>query len=190
MKTNSLCPAAGGIAGGLELAVKFDGRDLLRKSAPWRGVKKEALTSHEPAVDLQLHQREKEGIRILDLRGHLIIGDSEATLRGAIAALAETGAVNVILNLAGVTEIDDDGLGALVFCYARIGRSGGALKLLNLSPVHLSPMVLTKLEAEFEVFTDEQDAVDSFSPDLAARHYDILEWIQEQEKRPAPDLPK
>jgi hypothetical protein len=45
-------------------------------------------------------------------------------------------------------------------------------------------------ETEFEVFTDEQDAVDSFFPDRAARHYDILEWIQEQEKRPAPDLQK
>jgi anti-sigma B factor antagonist len=190
MRTNSLRPASGGIAGGLERAMKFDGRDLLRKSAPWCGVKKEALTSHEPAMDLQLHQRQKEGIWILDLRGHLIIGDSEAILRGAIVGLAGARAVNVILNLAGVTEIDDDGLGALVFCYARIGMSGGALKLLNLSPLHLSLMVLTKLEAEFEVFTDEQDAVDSFFPDRAPRHYDILEWIQEQEKRPAPDLPK
>jgi hypothetical protein len=44
--------------------MKFDARDLLRKSAPWRGVKKEALTSHEPAMDLQLHHGEKEGIRI------------------------------------------------------------------------------------------------------------------------------
>jgi anti-sigma B factor antagonist len=182
MKTNSLRPASG--------VMKFAGRDLLRKSAPWRGVKKEALTSHEPAMDLQLHQRRKEGIWILDLRGHLIMGDSEAILRGAIVGLAGARAVNVILNLAGVTEIDDDGLGALVFGYARIGRSGGALKLLNLSPLHLSLMVLTKLEAEFEVFTDEQDAVDSFFPDRAPRHYDILEWIQEQEKRPAPDLPK
>jgi anti-anti-sigma factor len=141
-------------------------------------------------MDLQLHQREKEGIRILDLRGHLIIGESEAILRGAIAGLAGTRAVNVILNLAGVMEIDDDGLGALAFCCARIGRSGGALKLLNLRRLHLSLMVLTKLEAEFEVFTNEQDAVDSFSPDQAARHYDILEWVKKQEMRPATDLSK
>jgi anti-sigma B factor antagonist len=139
-------------------------------------------------MDLQLHQREKEGIWILDLRGHLMIGDSEAILRTAIVALAEAGAVNIILNLAGVTEIDDDRLGALVFCYARIVRSGGALKLLNLSPLHLSSMVLTKLDTVFEVFTDEQDAVNSFFPDRAVRHYDILEWVQDQEGRPAPNL--
>ncbi len=119
----------------------------------------------------------------------MIIGDSEKSLRTAIVALAETRAVNVVLNFAGVTEIDDDGLGALVFCYARIVRSGGALKLLNLPP-HVSLMVLTKLDTLFEVFTDEQDAVNSLFPDRAVRHYDILEWLQEQEKRPARDLPK
>ena len=140
-------------------------------------------------VDFQLDQREREGIWILDLRGHLIIGDSEAILRTAIIALAEARAVNVILNFAGVTEIDDDGLGALIFCHARIVRSGGVLKLLSL-PLHVSLMVLTKLDTEFEVFIEEQDAVNSFFPDRAVRHYDILEWVQEQGKRQAPDLPE
>jgi anti-sigma B factor antagonist len=141
-------------------------------------------------MDLQFDQREKEGIRILDLRGHLIIGDSEATLRTAMVALAEAGAVNGLLNFAGVSEIDDDGLGALVFSHARIVRSGGALKLLNLIPLHLSLMVLTKLDTVFEVFTDEQEAVNSFFPDREVRHYDVLDFVQEQEKGSAPDLPK
>ena len=92
--------------------------------------------------------------------------------------------MNVILNFAGMTEIDDDGLGALIFCHARIVRSGGVLKLLSL-PLHLSLMVPTKLDTVFEVFTEEQDA-----PDRAVRHYDILEWVQEQGKRQAPDLPE
>lgn len=131
-------------------------------------------------MNLQLQQRKKEGIRIFDLRGHLVIGDSEAMLRAAILALAEEGAVKAILNLAGVTELDDDGLGALVFCDAQITRSGGALKLLNLSPIHLGLMVLAKLETVFEVFMDEQDAVNSFFPGRAVRRYDILDWVEEQ----------
>jgi anti-sigma B factor antagonist len=146
-------------------------------------------TPREPAGDLQLNQRRNEGIRILDLRGHLTIGGSEAILRAAIAALADAGNVNIILNLAGVTEIDDDGLGVLVFCYACIVRSGGALKLLNL-PFHLSLMVLTKLDTVFEVFSDEQDAVNSFFPDRAVLHYDILEWVQEQDQHPMHNLTK
>ena len=119
-----------------------------------------------------------------------ISGDSEAILRTAIVALVVARAANIILNLAGVTEIDDDGLGALVFCYALIVKSGGALKLLDVRPVHLSLTVRTKLDTVFEVFTDEQDAVNSFFPDRAVHHYDILEWVLALEKRPAADLPK
>jgi hypothetical protein len=43
----------------------------------------------EPAMDLQLSQREKEGICVLDLDGSLTIGDSEMILRTAIVRLAE-----------------------------------------------------------------------------------------------------
>ena len=135
-------------------------------------------------MNLLLRRREREGIWILDLRGPVIIGDSEARLRAAIVVLAEASEVNIILNFAGVTEIDADGLGALVLSRARVLRSGGALKLLNLPP-RLSLMVLTKLDMVFEVFTDERDAVNSFFPDREVRRYDMLEWIQKQERRPA-----
>jgi anti-sigma B factor antagonist len=141
-------------------------------------------------MDLQLHQREKEGIRIVNLHGDLIEGSSEASLRAAIVGLTDARVVNVILHFVGVTEIDADGLGSLVFCNARIVRSGGALKLLNLSPSHLSLMVLTKVDTVFEVFTDEQDAVNSFFPDRAVRHYDILEFVEELSERPASDPAK
>jgi len=136
----------------------------------------------ESAMDRHLSQREKEGIRILDLRGQLKAGDSESTLRSAISALARDNVVHIILNLAAVTKIDSDGLEALVLCHTQIRKSGGALKLARLNIEHLSLNVLTKLNTVFEVFVDEQDAVNSFFPGRATRHYDILEWVQEEEK--------
>lgn len=148
------------------------------------------LRSQIKAMDLQLHQREREGIQILDLHGHLIEGTSEARLRSVIIELAEARTVNVILNLAGVTEIDTDGLGALVFCSARLVRASGALKLLNVSARHLDLMVLTKLDTISEVFTDEQDAVNSFFPDRAALRYDILEFVEDPDKGSSTDLAK
>jgi anti-sigma B factor antagonist len=67
--------------------------------------------------------------------------------------------------------------------------SGGALKLLNLNRDRFSLSLLTKLDTVFDVFTDEQDAIDSFFPDRAARHFDILEWVRGQEKRAEHDPP-
>ena len=136
----------------------------------------------ESAMDRRLTHREKDGIRILDLRGQLKAGDSESTLRSAINALARDKAVNIVLNLAEVTKIDSDGLEALGLCQAEIRKHGGALKLAGLKIEHLSPNVLTKLNTLFEVFVDEQDAVNSFFPGRATRHYDILEWVQEEER--------
>jgi anti-sigma B factor antagonist len=139
-------------------------------------------------MDLRLDQREKEGIQILHLRGQLKAGESEATLRTTINALAKANVVNVILNLADVTRIDADGLEALVFCYTQIRKCGGALKLVRLNNEHLSLNVLTKLNTVFEVFGDEQDAINSFFPGRAVRHYDILEWVRGQEKHAGPDF--
>ena len=133
-------------------------------------------------MELRLNHREKEGIQILDLRGDLKAGDSEATFRTAINALVKASDLNVILNLAEVTRIDGGGLEALVFCDTQIRKYGGALKLARLNIEHLSLNVLTKLNTVFEVFVDEQAAVNSFFPGRAVRQYDVLEWVRGQEK--------
>ena len=133
-------------------------------------------------MDRHISQREREGIRILDLRGQLKAGDSESNLRSMIDALARDNVVNIALNLAEVTKIDSDGLEALVLCYTEVRKCGGALKLVRLNIEHLDLNVLTKLNTVFEVFVDEQDAVNSFFPSRAIRRYDVLEWVREQEK--------
>lgn len=132
--------------------------------------------------ELAIQPREKDGIRILDLRGRLTIGDSEESLRAAVVALEQMGVLKIVLNFSGVTELDPDGLGALVFCAAHLLTRGGSLKLVNLSPSHLNLMIQAKLEVVFEIYMDEQDAVDSFFPDRQIKRYDILSFIQEQEK--------
>jgi anti-sigma B factor antagonist len=136
----------------------------------------------ESAKDRGLTHREKEGIRILDLRGQLKAGDTKSTLRSAMNALARDNVVNIVLNLAELKKIDSDGLEALVLCHTQLRKRGGALKVARLNIEHLSLNVLTKLHTVFEVFMDEQDAVNSFFPGRATRHYDILQWVQEQEQ--------
>jgi len=136
-------------------------------------------------MDLRIEEREKEGIRILDLQGNLLIGDSESLLRNTLFGGAEQGRVNAILNFAGVREIDDDGLGTLLVCHARFRRAGGGLKLLTLSRVHMELFIFMKLEGVFEVYQNEEDAIDSFFPDRAVHSFDILKFVEEHSKRPS-----
>ena len=70
----------------------------------------------------------------------------------------------------------------MVMSFTTIQKLGGALKLLNLSKRHIELLVLTKLSTIFEVFDDEQDAINSFFPDREVHRFDILHFVKGQEK--------
>ena len=125
--------------------------------------------------------REKEGVTILDLRGRLTVGGDSTALRERITALVASGVKNVILNLEKVDYIDSTGLGTMVICFTTFRKAGGALKLVNLDKRAIELLVLTKLATVFEIFTDEQDAVNSFFPNREIRRFDILSFVQSQQ---------
>jgi anti-sigma B factor antagonist len=130
---------------------------------------------------LNIHRREKEGITILDLKGRLVVGPASTEIREAVAQCLAGGANRVILNLKEVDYIDSTGLGSLVIGFTSLQRSGGALKLVNLNKRNLELLVLTKLSTVFELFNEEQDAVNSFFPDREIKRFDILNFIQGQQ---------
>lgn len=133
-------------------------------------------------MDLSLTERSKEGIAILDAKGQIVAGDGADRLRERLKALAEAGTPNAILNLAGVDYIDSSGLGALVMSFSALRKKEGTLKLLNLTRRNVELLVLTKLETVFEVFDDEQNAVNSFFPNREIKRFDILAFLQQRNK--------
>lgn len=138
-------------------------------------------------MDLTLSERVKEGIVILDAKGQIIAGDGANALRERLKGLAESGSPNAILNLAQVDYIDSSGLGALVMSYSALRKKDGKLKLLNLTRRNVELLVLTKLETVFEVFDDEQNAVNSFFPNREIKRFDILSFLQQRQKSAAED---
>lgn len=132
------------------------------------------------AAHLEIGKREKEGIVILDLKGRLVVGDGATALRDTITRVREAGQKNIILNLQQVEYIDSSGLGALVICFTSLQKAGGALKLLNLNRRNIELLLLTKLSTVFELYDNEQDAVNSFFPEREIRRFDILAFVQQQ----------
>ncbi len=131
---------------------------------------------------LEIRRREKEGVVILDLIGPLTVGEPASRLREVLHDLLAQGRKNVLLNLREVDYIDSTGLGAMVVCYTTLRKAGGALKLLNLNRRNIELLVLTKLSTVFEIFSDEQDAVNSFFPDRAIQRFDILAFLERQQE--------
>jgi anti-sigma B factor antagonist len=136
-------------------------------------------------MHLEIQKREKEGITILELKGNIILGPEDLSLRERLLSLLANGIRNVILNLKEVTHIDTAGVGTLVFCTEKFRAAGGRLVLVNLSPAQASVANILKLDSELDIYPDELDAVNSFFPDRVVPHYDILQLAEEIRARRA-----
>lgn len=135
-------------------------------------------------MPLQIHEREVENILTLDLHGRIVAGPEALELRNTMSALRDRGTVNAILNLKQVHYLDSTGLGALVVGHSIFRKAGGAMKLLHVSKRIAELMIITKLSTVFEIYDDEQAAINSFFADREVHHFDILEFVQSQEQEP------
>jgi anti-sigma B factor antagonist len=133
------------------------------------------------ALDIQ--KREREGIAILELKGRITVGPEASALREMVTGLNDAGSRNVVLDLAGVDYIDSTGLGALVICATALRKDGGNVKLVNLNRRNIELLVMTKLATVFEIFTDEQDAVNSYYPDRTVKAFDVLDFVRRMKQQ-------
>lgn len=113
-------------------------------------------------MQLEIRERNVGEIVILEMFGKITIGEGSVQLRDAVSHLLDAGRNKIILNLGGVTYMDSSGIGELVSRYTTTKNAGGRLKLLNLPKKIKDLLMITKLLTVFEIFEDEQTAIDSY----------------------------
>jgi anti-sigma B factor antagonist len=133
-------------------------------------------------MSLEVHEREREGVVLFDLKGRITLGAEATVLREMVQRLETQAKNNLVLNMQQVDYIDSSGLGALVMCASGIKKRGGAAKLLNLNRRNIELLVMTKLATIFEIFKDEQDAINSFFPDRELKKFDILQFVRQMKE--------
>jgi anti-sigma B factor antagonist len=112
--------------------------------------------------EMRIVERQVGRVVILDFHGRIVIGQGENVLRAAVTRLADSGNVNVLLNLADVPFIDSSVVGELVRSLTTMSRKGGTVKLLNL-PRRIRDLLSTaRLLTVFEEYESEDEAVRSF----------------------------
>jgi anti-sigma B factor antagonist len=112
--------------------------------------------------EMRIVERQVGRVVILDVHGRILIGQGENVLREAVNRLADSGNVNVLLNLADVPFIDSSVVGELVRSLTTMSRKGGNVKLLNLPPRIRSLLSMAQLLTVFQAFDSEDEAVRSF----------------------------
>jgi anti-sigma B factor antagonist len=109
------------------------------------------------------NQRQVGSITIVDLRGDIGLGTASLLLRRTIHDLIESGRTKIVLNFSKVDSMDSAGVGELAGAYLPVKSNGGELKFLNPTKKVHRVLQVTQLDKVFEVYTDEETAIRSFS---------------------------
>jgi anti-sigma B factor antagonist len=80
-------------------------------------------------------------------------------LLGEVAA----GNHHIVIDLKGVEFVDSSFLGLLVHVLKRVVKSGGDVRLCNLTPSIQSILSMIRLDAVFQVFDSREGAIKSFA---------------------------
>lgn len=127
---------------------------------------------------LQITHREHRQIDIFHLKGPLTFGDQDLAFQSAIEHAIANGKTRLVIDLSEVSWMDSTGRATLVATDERLRAIGGGLALVHLKSVRMDPMEVGKLERFFEPFELEQEAVNSFFPDLRVQRLDLLETLK------------
>jgi anti-sigma B factor antagonist len=113
---------------------------------------------------MQLSERRIGDVVIVDVSGKITLSEGgDQALKDKMGSLVQQGHTKLLLNLGDVSYVDSAGLGEIVQAYATVTKSGGALKLLNVTRRIKDLLSITKLLTVFETFDSEAEAVTSFS---------------------------
>jgi anti-sigma B factor antagonist len=113
-------------------------------------------------MDLRISARKCENVTILDVRGRIVIGDSNDLFAAELSKMAERAPCDVLVNLAEVTQVDSSGISTLVKLFVTLRRHGGNLKILNPAGTVRHVLEITGLIHCFPTYTDEETAIASF----------------------------
>ena len=111
---------------------------------------------------MNIHQREHEGVVILDIDGKTIGGADSELFQEKIQGLLDDQKKCVLVNLQQVNWINSTGIGILISGFSLMDKQGGKLKLVHVSERIHNVLKITRLNTIFEYYETEDEAVRSF----------------------------
>ena len=113
-------------------------------------------------MGLQISSRKSGDITVVDLQGRATLGSGNDALSAELRRLAESEATKVLVNLAGVSQMDSSGISTIVRSFVTLERRGGSLTLLKPTGHVREVLELTRLIQSIPTFDDESAALASF----------------------------
>lgn len=111
---------------------------------------------------MKVDVRHFDDVIVVDLNGRLVSGDGADILGEIVTALLEEHWKKILLNFEKVTSIDSTGAGELVASLKAAKAAHATLKLLKPRERVAKSLQIGQLLPLFEIFADEQQAVESY----------------------------
>jgi anti-sigma B factor antagonist len=111
---------------------------------------------------LEIETRTVGDVKVVKLVGRITLGLAVDRLRDTLEDLIGSESNRIVLDLGDVSMIDSSGIGLVVKMHINAKQQGGAMKLLNPSKFATQTFRMIGLLNLFEVFTDQDLAVESF----------------------------
>lgn len=110
---------------------------------------------------MKLEVLKENEVTILQIRGSLDVSH-QSNLKDQLYQVVDNGGNDIVFDFQAVNFIDSSCLGVLVALTKKLRGKNGDIKLTNLSEDVKSIFQITRLDKIFEVFENNQEAVNSF----------------------------
>ena len=118
--------------------------------------------AQEAAMGLEVNVRKVGEVTVLDLHGRATIGVGNDVLNAKLRQTVEGGARKLLINLAGLMQIDSSGISTIVRTFVTLGRRGGTLKLLSPQGRVREVLEVTHLLGAIPTYDSEASALQSY----------------------------
>lgn len=109
----------------------------------------------------KIEHRENNAINVLDLKGYLD-AHTAPELEKTFQSLIDTNKFRIIVNCRDLTYISSAGLGVFMAYIEDVRKNKGDIKLTNMSPKVYNVFDLLGFPILYEIYKDEQEAVNKF----------------------------
>ena len=116
---------------------------------------------------MNISNQQHGNVDVVKLPQRLVMENAPA-VRKDLLHLIDTGHQQLVLDLGEVTFVDSSGLSVLVSALKAANKNAGSVALLNLTNDVRALIELTRMHEVFQIFADEQAAIDQLNQEVAA----------------------
>ena len=116
---------------------------------------------------MNISNQQHGNVDVVKLPQRLVMENAPA-VRKDLLHLIDTGHQQLVLDLGEVAFVDSSGLSVLVSALKAANKNTGSVVLLNLTNDVRALIELTRMHEVFQIFADEQAAIDQLNQEVAA----------------------